>query len=518
MAKGITQYDLLISCPGDIQTEIACIESAVADFNERYSDALGITVRTRHWKKSAYSQSGDKPQALLNRQFAEGCDAAVALLWTRFGTPTDKYGSGTEEEIELMLNAGKQVFMYFSDKPILPSKHDAAEYARVQAFREKYRNKGLYFTYDSDEAFSKLFAAHLAQHFLSLQKLDELQQARAPKLLLRGIDETGALCEKACVQPFGFQPADGTERIMERISGLFHSIAGMHVGGQTPDSEDRPFLSLPSQTMKDIFPPVVIAAERKDLILAYAQRFEFALPEDFFDLGTLRRDRLTAADMLGGSSFRGSVQEKEKYDLLQDLYAAILKFCDWSPVEEAFSGIPCIKLALENCGTAIDEDIEVAITLKAEEYLPLAEYPQLDGKSKEYLLRECDMDALFGLSDTARYADYASSVLKTTYTPGTPPSHPFSNVDIFETDYTEEYEEALSDIFCYSTYREGDNYILKIKFDHIKHHTAIAFPAALLLKKAPASIHYTISSRNAAEVTVGSMAVGDAFPIQSMVE
>ena len=31
------------------------------------------------------------------------CDAAVAIFWTKFGTPTDKYGSGTEEEIEEML-------------------------------------------------------------------------------------------------------------------------------------------------------------------------------------------------------------------------------------------------------------------------------------------------------------------------------------------------------------------------------------------------------------------------------
>ena len=28
------------------------------------------------------------------------CDAAVAIFWTRFGSPTDEYGSGTEEKIE----------------------------------------------------------------------------------------------------------------------------------------------------------------------------------------------------------------------------------------------------------------------------------------------------------------------------------------------------------------------------------------------------------------------------------
>lgn len=128
MAKNVTQYDLLISCPGDVQSEVEIIKQIVDDFNERYSDTLGISLRARHWKKSSYAQSGGKPQALLNEQFVKQCDAAVAVFWTRFGTPTDEYGSGAEEEIELMLGADKQVFMYFSDKPIPPSAHDPAEY------------------------------------------------------------------------------------------------------------------------------------------------------------------------------------------------------------------------------------------------------------------------------------------------------------------------------------------------------------------------------------------------------
>lgn len=73
MPKNITQYDLLISCPGDIQSEIELIDQAVEDFNERYSDTIGISIRTRYWRKSSYAQSGGKPQALLNEQFVKAC-------------------------------------------------------------------------------------------------------------------------------------------------------------------------------------------------------------------------------------------------------------------------------------------------------------------------------------------------------------------------------------------------------------------------------------------------------------
>lgn len=51
MAKNVTQYDLLISCPGDVQSEVEIIKQIVDDFNERYSDTLGISLRARHWKR-----------------------------------------------------------------------------------------------------------------------------------------------------------------------------------------------------------------------------------------------------------------------------------------------------------------------------------------------------------------------------------------------------------------------------------------------------------------------------------
>ena len=103
MPRSVVQYDLLISCPGDIKDELDIINNAVEKFNQQFSEALGISIRTRHWSKSSYAQSGGKPQTILNNQFVNDCDAAVAVFWTRFGTPTDDYGSGTEEEIENML-------------------------------------------------------------------------------------------------------------------------------------------------------------------------------------------------------------------------------------------------------------------------------------------------------------------------------------------------------------------------------------------------------------------------------
>lgn len=161
----VTQYDLLISCPGDVQREIEIIKDAINQFNELYSESLNISVRPRYWKESSFPQSGDHAQNLLNNQFVLGCDAAVAIFWTRFGSPTDEYKSGTEEEIELMLASGKQVFMYFSDVAVPPSIISSEQYREVQIFRKKYVDKGIYSTYSTHDEFKTIFFAHLSQFF-----------------------------------------------------------------------------------------------------------------------------------------------------------------------------------------------------------------------------------------------------------------------------------------------------------------------------------------------------------------
>ena len=92
---GITAYDLLISCPGDVNGFIDIIRECVDNFNRVYGNINNMEIATKHWSTDSYPQSGDKPQELLNKQFVRECDAAVAIFWTKFGTPTDKYGSGT---------------------------------------------------------------------------------------------------------------------------------------------------------------------------------------------------------------------------------------------------------------------------------------------------------------------------------------------------------------------------------------------------------------------------------------
>ncbi len=500
MAKTVTQYDLLISCPGDIQSEIGIIKQVVEDFNERYSDTLGISLRARHWKKSSYAQSGGKPQSLLNEQFVKQCDAAVAVFWTRFGTPTDEYGSGAEEEIELMLKAEKQVFMYFSDKPILPSAHDPAEYAKINAFRAKYKDKGIYFTYSSDEEFSKLFTAHLAQHFLTAKKVDEMKESRSSHLILRGIDGNQALHDEASIHHFSLNFERSVSRYIEEIKQIYQDISALQVGSRISNIG-----AAVDNYLVSFNPPVTIKDERKSFFAKMASALDISLPNDFFELGNLSKDVLSGVSTLEGPHLKGTEDEKRKYKLFQTLYDSIVEYSKQRKVENAFTGIECLKLAVENNGTAIDEDIEITITLSAHDLLTTDEFPQLDNSSIEFLLNETDMDKLFGIAGTVQFMEYESAMRPLSGGNYTQPigvnTFPFIGG---ETDYSEDYEDELLSIFSYEIYPSGENYICKLKIDYIKHHTVVAFPTPLLLKGIPKEIPYTITSKNAADVIHGT--------------
>lgn len=59
----------------------------------------------------------------------------VAVFWTRLGTDTGEYASGTMEEVEEFRAAGKPVLLYFSSGPIAPERIDSEQHEDLLAVR-----------------------------------------------------------------------------------------------------------------------------------------------------------------------------------------------------------------------------------------------------------------------------------------------------------------------------------------------------------------------------------------------
>ncbi len=317
-----------------------------------------------------------------------------------FGTPTDQYGSGTEEEIEVMLDEGKQVFMYFSEKEVHPSDINSEQYKKVKEFKEKYRNRGIYSTYSSNEEFRQLFYAHLTQYFLTEEKITEIQNERCPSLRIVGIDGKQQIQEKAPILDFSFSHAKTVEQFEREIRELYQDISSMHLP-YTNASEHESYLQIPT----------VIENEIQKTITMIAETFGILMPDDFFSLGRLSRG-LRAASIFGGggTDIYGTSEEKKKYNEIIELYEKIVDLNDWGPIEIAFSDKKCLMLALQNYGTAVDEDIEITLIIPYKCYEPLDEFDSLEDEEISYLLNSCDMNKLFSICSAISYANYNASI------------------------------------------------------------------------------------------------------------
>ena len=184
MPNNIVVYDLLISCPSDVSEYVDILEREVNHFNNFWGRTNNVIIRTRHWSKDAYSEFGSYPQELLNKQIVDSSDMAIGVFWTRFGSPTESYGSGTEEEIERMISMNKQVFLYFLDKPINPSKIDHTQYEKIEQFMDKYKNKGIYFIIQDEKTLAKKFRENLELYFDSIIRGMEFKKRSVKKEIL----------------------------------------------------------------------------------------------------------------------------------------------------------------------------------------------------------------------------------------------------------------------------------------------------------------------------------------------
>jgi len=184
MPKAATVFDVLISCPGDVSQFVPVLEEAIQNFNSIDGRRNDVVLRPVNWAKNAYPEFGDHPQKILNKQIVDPSDFAVAVFWTRFGTKTEDFGSGTEEEIERMRAHSKQVFLYFLDKPVPPSKYNPQQSMALQEFRKKHEKDCLVCDVSDEHDLANKFHEHLSMYIEATIHGPAIKEAATNKLIL----------------------------------------------------------------------------------------------------------------------------------------------------------------------------------------------------------------------------------------------------------------------------------------------------------------------------------------------
>jgi uncharacterized protein (DUF1330 family) len=163
MPKNARVFSLFLAGAGDVVDEQGVVRQLVEEWNVQHGLSQEGLITVTSWKTSTYPDAGGEAQEIINRQVVDDADIVVGVFWTRFGTPTAAADSGTQEEIERSIAASKKVMVYFSDRAVAPSTLDSKQYAKVQSFKKKYADRGLYSSYKDLDAFRSNFRTHLSR-------------------------------------------------------------------------------------------------------------------------------------------------------------------------------------------------------------------------------------------------------------------------------------------------------------------------------------------------------------------
>ncbi|HSK72683.1 MAG TPA: hypothetical protein VK892_13360 [Pyrinomonadaceae bacterium] len=160
---------VFLASPGDVAREGEIVRETLGAINRTLGEKEGIQFALVNWKTDSFPEYGNDAQALLNEQIADMSqyDLFIGIMWNRFGTPTPRAESGTEEEFNravesLEKNAKPEIMFYFNRAPCsFTSAEEAEQKTRVLRFREKVQERGLPHDYDGAENFRKDFRNHI---------------------------------------------------------------------------------------------------------------------------------------------------------------------------------------------------------------------------------------------------------------------------------------------------------------------------------------------------------------------
>jgi hypothetical protein len=129
-------YRILIASPSDMADERQAATDAIHEWNAQHAIAESAVLLPVKWETHATPQAGIRPQEAINAQLVRDCDMLVGMFWTKIGTSTGIAESGTVEEIDQFVAAGKPAMLYLSNRPIEPSRIDLTQLGKLRDFAE----------------------------------------------------------------------------------------------------------------------------------------------------------------------------------------------------------------------------------------------------------------------------------------------------------------------------------------------------------------------------------------------
>lgn len=231
MPPSVRIIRLFLAGPSDTAAEVGIVQSAVEDINRMHGREAGYRVELLHWKTDTFPDVGADGQDVINRQIGD-YDILLAVMSTRYGSPTGRADSGTVEEFDrawarfIQQPNSVSIMFYFRDPMVKLSAIDAYELLQIQRFQRRVRELGiLHGVYDSPGELGIQLRNHLPKVIGS--NLLGIPKQKPPRRNTQSAQVTEALGSWHAKQNVYPQWADRLAVPLERHSEHSYSLSGI---------------------------------------------------------------------------------------------------------------------------------------------------------------------------------------------------------------------------------------------------------------------------------------------------
>lgn len=561
MPVSVTRYNVLLSSPGDAVHYCEVADSAIKAINRTHSATTGIELYPVDWRRDSRADSGDEPQALLNKQIVDDADIVLAIFKERFGTPTKGYGSGTEEEIRRALDQGKQVMLYTWQAPEGFKPKDPEQFKAIAALKNSLSSTVMYASFNDTEELRQ----RVTHDFTKLIfELEGDAKPKKPALSLVCVDEDGGAVSANLLVRKGlakskFKPAAFDGRVQSAFKKVAESpvrkpkrtqVERQDEGSRKASDVTKPSSAavggLSAQALEAISKvqdqersiaaawrnspaweamqpkPVEIEEADRAVVISELGRLGLEADEDTFYLGGLGSIPSLEVGLFGsGRTLTGSDEEKEKYEALESLIGACKERRDYREFLDSFKGIGGIALALSNSGGLPAHHVTVEIDIPKASFVPKEDAP----KPSDYFIghvldTEENVDwlaeELYVLGESASCHSYESSLVKSESGINMPVMHQPRTFGVMGGErYLDgrDYQETVDWIFGnYHTVEDAtdDKVLVRIEFDRVQQGKPYAFPSVLIVKgDLSAPLTYRITADEQEQMTESQLLFAD---------
>lgn len=158
-----TVVRVLIASPSDLRDERDRVVRTIHRWNALHAAHVGVVLMPVRWETNASAEMGGSAQDLINRQIVDDSDVLIGMFWTRLGTPTATNVSGTAEELQRFLDAGKAAALFKSRKPADLDTVDHDQFAALKSFLDTQRGNGLVLDFETPEELAALVEQSLTR-------------------------------------------------------------------------------------------------------------------------------------------------------------------------------------------------------------------------------------------------------------------------------------------------------------------------------------------------------------------